>query len=242
MNNDFLIGKYLVKDKQGEIYKMEVGYDEYAENPRNWDNVATFMSWDDRVEFDQNNRELDPVSQVLGLFNKLGDNRTVECPSWAEFHKLVDELNQRDDIVCVILELYDHSGLALGDYAYHSFPDRDWDCSRVGLAYITKETALKEFCNITEADWKQRALECIHNEIKTQSIYLEGNVLAYQLFESHHKTVEIYTCVDHGEKPVVEEKEFDDWEEIESIAGFYAESVEQLIESEGYELIKELED
>jgi len=109
------------------------------------------------------------------------------------FPDAIKAMQACDDIICLPLFMYDHSGIALSIEPLNDA----WDSGQVGVAFVTRENALKEF-NEKRMNEKirQKAIELIKSEVKTYSEWASGSVFGY----------------------VVEDKEGN---EIDSCWGFY---------------------
>lgn len=85
------------------------------------------------------------------------------------------------------LYLYDHSGITISTGPFFD----PWDSGRIGIIYISKEKAKKEF------DWKNinshRKLQienCLESEVKLYDDYLTGNVYGYVVKDPNEKEVD----------------------------------------------------
>lgn len=94
---------------------------------------------------------------------------------------LIDYLRREHKQLAVVLPLYllDHSGLCMQTGPYACDPG-GWDTSRVGVIFITKEKARKEYGwkLITKAR-QDKLEERLKGEVETYSACLEGNVYGY---------------------------------------------------------------
>lgn len=91
------------------------------------------------------------------------------------------------DIVWLPLYLYDHSGITMRTT---SFACR-WDSGQVGFAFMTRETALREFGGkrLTKAII-EKAEGLIRGEVETYDTYLRGEIYGYVIDDEDGATVE----------------------------------------------------
>ena len=81
-----------VKDKSSEdIYRIEIKYDNYAESPREWDNVCTIISGNGRW--------------AIG-----DDGYKLSRENW---HEKVEALEADPDTYIVPVYIYEHSGMTI---------------------------------------------------------------------------------------------------------------------------------
>ena len=65
MKNALKVGKYELITKNGEKQRLTIGYDKYPENPREWDNVAEFVSKYDDSFFDVTVSDFDELKEYI---------------------------------------------------------------------------------------------------------------------------------------------------------------------------------
>lgn len=233
-------------DKKGNKYTLRVEQEEYAESPREWDNVAKMICWHrhynlgDKHNYDDSFEFLIGVAKEIGIFtDDMWDMDQVEL------EKKICETNM---VVIVPLNLYDHSGITISTSTRYPYNDY-WDAGCVGFAYITKEKAMKElrayevdengnrikieykYPNgmvtygyktnpLTDETWRARAREVVDAEVETYDQYLRGDVYGYIL--EKEVTVEV-KCPHCGE--VI--STHTEMEEVDSCWGFYGTCLEE---------------
>jgi hypothetical protein len=176
----------------GEILKIYP--DESPQNPRTeYDNACQMICFHKRYD--------------------LGDKhqyRFEDFNSWEEFEAQIKK--DHDPVVMKTLYLYDHSGITIGTGSGYPFNDR-WDSGRVGVVFVSRETALKEWGEAQHRKGKRSmskvvelATKCLDAEVEVYDQYLRGDCYGYQLTKP--KPV----CAECGEQP--------EDEEIDSCWGF----------------------
>lgn len=145
--------KYLFNVNENKRYSFIIDADEVSEDPRTaWDNTCHMICW---------NRNY-----------KLGDKHSYEDST-----KLFKELKESNkEFALLNLYLMDHSGISMSTSDYN---DR-WDSGQVGFIYCFKEDIIKNYSSnineITNDNWKEKALEVMKEEVKIYSYYIEGAV------------------------------------------------------------------
>ena len=106
--------------KGNKIAKIYI--DEYADSPREWDNLGKMICFHKRYN--------------------LGDKHTESSKDFDSFEELRDYLiKEKNAIVILPLFLFDHSGITISTSAFNN----RWDFGQVGFIYATKEDVLREY-------------------------------------------------------------------------------------------------
>jgi len=110
---------------EDDKYRLEVILDTCPESPRQWDNLCTMVCSHRRYDLgDEQAKNIDEYS------------------SWDEWlqGEVYDRYGGADNVVCLPLYLYDHSGITMNTTGF-SCP---WDSGQVGWIYVTKEKLRRE--------------------------------------------------------------------------------------------------
>ena len=110
---------------EDDKYRLEVIIDTYPESPRAWDNLTTMVCSHRRYDLgDEQAKNIDEYS------------------SWDEWlqGEVYDLYGGEDNVVCLPLYLYDHSGITMNTTGFAC----SWDSGQVGWIYATKEKLRKE--------------------------------------------------------------------------------------------------
>lgn len=206
---------FKMKDLEGNEYTLTVERDDFAEDPRQWDNLCTMVCWHRHYSLgDKHNFEYawdflqDLCEELLG----------IDCEDMSE-NEMLQKLKDSGKILIKHINLYDHSGITVSTSNGYPYNDR-WDSGCVGFIYVTKETIFKECGNITEENWKERADRYIESEMQTYDQYLRGDVYWLRLTK---KVIMQDKCPHCGE--VI--REYEDEEEIDNCGGFYGDCLEE---------------
>jgi hypothetical protein len=183
--------KEIVESFEYRGYTIEVRRDEFAESPREWDNLGTMVSWHRRYS--------------------LGDK--------PEMHRYYPDSAQwcRDNLdafaVILPLYLYDHSGITMRT---HPFPC-PWDSGQVGWIYVTKETLRKEYgLRRVSKKAKETARRVLRAEVEEYDSYLRGDVYGFVVRDKSGDVVDSslgFYGYDHEESGLmIEAKRVADWD------------------------------
>lgn len=140
--------------KDGNILRIE--HDNYAESPRDWDNLGTMYCWHRRYT--------------------LGDDHNIDHNDYTGWDELEEALTDAEGIT-LPLYLYDHGNLAISTEPFNC----RWDSGRVGLITISKEKIIEEYGD-NSVETRVRVLKYLKNEVETYHKYLSGEVYGFTLF------------------------------------------------------------
>lgn len=193
--------KYLLQDKNGNKYRLEVDTDCNPESPRIWDNVGTMILY-------------------WGKHNLGDDHQGKSKDEWLEIYKQYMAVSREPNPQVAILPLYvyEHGGITIST---NDFGDR-WDSGRAGFIFVDKATYLEKCGSggiINENSWHEHAIKSLNAEVKIYRQYLEGNVYSYWL----EKEITIEEKCPHCGQVIEATKE---WAHVDSCGGFYGETLE----------------
>jgi hypothetical protein len=205
--------------------RVRIVRDDCAENPRKDDNLSTMVCWHGRYTLGDDQPSIGSREWSIGLACELCPRLGAIIDNWENggsfdwLHEVSGSTdvnntqrtisNHINNMVLAVLEentvscklyLYDHSGISIACEPFSCM----WDSMQVGIAYVTKERVIKEYCEWTE-ETRKKAMECIKAEVKIYDLYLGGEVYSFIVEEWQGCA----TC-GHGE-----------WEVVDSCGGFY---------------------
>lgn len=205
-------------DSKNREYILTVEQDEYAESPREWDNLCTMICWHrryalgDKHQYDGADEFFEDILHtVCGI-----DRDDLYELTTLEKYKLAVE---SEKLFIKEINMYEHSGITVSTSSGYPYNDR-WDSGSIGFIYATKKKILENVGNANEVNWTAIADECIENEMETYDQYLRGNVYHFRLTE---KVTKQDKCPHCGE--VI--SEYEEEEEIDSCSGFYGDCLEE---------------
>lgn len=140
------------------IYKqheIKIIPDEYAESPREWDNLGAIYT-------------------VKLRRWTIGEKHSLEV------HE-IKEIEASSKYIYKNVYKYEHSDISLSTEPY-SCP---WDSGKIGIIAVSKEKIRKWYnCKRISQKTIDTALEALTQEIKDYSTYLNGEVVGYQIYKS----------------------------------------------------------
>lgn len=162
--------------------------------------------WNPREDYDGN---ICIITAKRGDWNISDEGQTLERGEVKSWLDKMSEKATRGEIWWAPVYMYDHSGqsISLADFG------DPWDSGICGYIWVTKEKIFKEFSDVTEENWKQKARECAEREIEVYNQYIEGDVYKYIL--------EIGEPTNHKRLSDGYEYTTTEWEFYESCAGYY---------------------
>ena len=219
-------------------YTGRITQDEYAESPRDWDNLGTMVCFHRRYNLGDWEITKDEFNNIVDVFVETLSG----MPDWDSASEYDDEtetirvdgveISQENYIskqwdairkhhVILPIGLLDHSGLRIYEGSRnHSSDYGGWDSEQVGWIYVSYEKMKKEFnvYSITDVEI-EKAKEILRSEIKIYDQYLSGDVydvIIEMKCEKCEQTVQVdssggYYGYEHAEEIMNEEVEW--WNE-----------------------------
>ena len=133
-------------------YKIKILQDIDAMGPREWDNMTSMYC-------------------VHRRYN-LGDK------NFQSSAELMDDIGNLEDCIHLPLYLYDHSGITMNTTGFSC----QWDSGQVGLIFITKEKAMKEFgWDSLDEEKIQRIKDIMVSDVQVYDDYIRGDVYGYKI-------------------------------------------------------------
>ena len=143
------------------------------------------------------------------------------------------------------LSVYEHSGITMYIGSPEDHFDGQWDCSRVGWAYITKEEVIKSGCRIpgksgkyiktTDKNWKTVAEKICTDEVKMYDMYLTGEVYYASKYKLDESFFEDNSYLDKNDYEAIEDDE-NCWEDTGiDVGSFFSDKWGDALVQEIYE-------
>lgn len=187
-------------DEKIEYRAAKIRQDDYAESPRDWDNLGTMVCWHRRYSLGDEQPDCTPGEWAEALAMEADDTVERRLEHWRDgkgWSELENRLGEgapgaveekcaevvekalAQHVLRLPLYLYDHSGLSISTSRFTC----PWDSGQVGWIYVTHERLKAEFCVSRIAKrHKEEARTILDAEVKTYDDYLRGNVWSVELF------------------------------------------------------------
>lgn len=166
-NNDMVQNE----EKQIGDYLVRTYYDNYPDNPRNWDNLGTMVCFHKRYDLGDTT-----------------DYRSENYDAWGDLRNDIEE--NEGEVIILPLFLYEHGGITIRTSPFGC----QFDSGQVGFIYVTKDKIEKE--GIDES----RVVEYLENEVETYDKFLRGECFGYKVFKiktcslGHKHEEEVESC------------------------------------------------
>lgn len=186
----------------------QMAIDDDPMSPREWDNLGTMACWHSRYKLgdEQPKQEysewlesmIDDPDSIQDWYDRELDRLcdkyqgSADAPYWnnKQYQDAVEQLDKERsnrirvsferEYVALPLYLYDHSGITMSTGAF-SCP---WDSGQVGIVYVSKCKALKEWGRKRwTKDLQDKVIACLEREVSTYDQFLRGEVYGYRIVE-----------------------------------------------------------
>ena len=223
----------MVRNKStGLIGRLTMDIDEFAESPREWDNVATIISKGGNWDISDKGWRMNAEEFAEFLHKKL-DKKCPEIKGLTDIDYIVNCGNAKNYIVCKPVYMYDHSGQTI---SLSPFGCR-WDSGCCGYIFVFKDKILKEFPDKNDDNWRDKAEEVIESEIDIYDSYIRGEVYGYCLEEGH--------MVEHKDLVTGAIWTSTKYEVVDSCCGFYGDCSLDILHAalgDDWEVIEEIKE
>jgi len=157
-----------IETEEYKGYKIEIRQDEYAESPREWDNLGKMICFHGSYD--------------LGDKHELSSS---DFNSWGELEEFI--YKEYNPLIVLPLYLYDHSGITMNTAGFHC----PWDSGQVGFIYVPKENVRKEW-NVKRIspELKEKVKKLLISEVKNYDSYIRGDVYWYSIIDENGNTLD----------------------------------------------------
>lgn len=166
----------------GKVHQIIITQDEYAESPREWDNLGKMVCWHRNYSLGDEQPSESPNEHRERLALRY-DRAAVERADDTPRLKDVVESVLDKHIIELPLYLYDHSGITMNTSGFGC----RWDSGQVGFIYVSLEDVKKEWGwkRLTQAR-REKILAILKAEVETYDQYLTGDT-----YKFNHKMAEL---------------------------------------------------
>lgn len=145
-----------------------IDYDEWTDNPRDWDNLGTMIlshtRYDMAKEIDLDFSDFDGWDEVEAHLRK-----------------------EHDAFIVLPVQMYEHSGISI----YVGTSHDHWDGGQLGFIFVTAKVVRTWYGvkRITK-EVKERAIEALTNEVDTYGKYVNGEVYSFMLEDARGEFID----------------------------------------------------
>lgn len=223
----------MVRNKStGLIGRLTMTLDDFADSPREWDNVATIVSRAGNWDISDKGWKMNACEFAEFLHKKL-DKKCPEIKGLEDIDHIVNCGSAKNYIVCKPVYMYEHSGQTISLSPFGC----PWDSGCCGYIFVFKDKILKEFPDTNNDNWRDKAEEVIKSEIDIYDDYIQGNVYCYCLEEGH--------TVEHKDLITNETWTSTEYEVVDSCCGFYGDCSLDILHTalgDNWEVIEEIKE
>lgn len=209
-------------------HTIEIFVDEFAESPREWDNISKMVCSHRRYSLGDEELITKHSSSWKEAFASHIANEFNLCVE--DYYDLTEKEYDRvwrwinSNLIWDALSLYDHSGITISLGVRNG-----WDSGQVGFVYIHKDDAVEAWGNeyFTKAI-RKIAQKCIEEEVRVYDNYLKGNVYGYRVSKIRN-FIKVFEdgSEEFGEEPVL----------VDSCSGYYGDHKESGLLEDAMSLI-----
>ena len=166
-NNDMVQNE----EKQIGDYLVRTYYDNYPDNPRNWDNLGTMVCFHKRFDLGDTT-----------------DYRSVHYGAWGDLRNDIEE--KEGEVTILPLFLYEHGGITIRTSPFGC----QFDSGQVGFIYVSKDKIENECID------ELKVIKYLEDEVDTYDKFLRGECFGYKVFKikicslGHKHEEEVESC------------------------------------------------
>lgn len=153
-------------------------YDGDSENPREWANLTTFLTWEHHYNSPDYNAFSDSEAFIdhllgCGTFERLHDKYATITGFFDEITSIAD----KKGFILLPVSKFEH-----GTVNYYIGTDSGWDCGTVGVIYVSKADIYNEY-NVKRISKKLygNVIKQLENELEVYTQWGNGEVYTYTL-------------------------------------------------------------
>lgn len=166
---------------------VEVEHDEWAENPREWSNLWTILTWTSRYDSIDSNQFRDLEEFLLdNLTEKQVENLYKGNPSTKEFFERIQKRFYDLGYLVEPISKYEH-----GQVVFSAGVSQGWDSGVVGLAMVNIDDIKKEYgASVLSKGLKEKIHSILDSELDTYNSWANGYVYTVSLMDFDGNVVE----------------------------------------------------
>lgn len=177
---------------ESEKVFVNVENDDWAESPREWDNLWNILTWTSRYESIDTNQYRDLEEFLLdNLTEKQVVNLYKGNPSTKEFFERIQKRFYDLGYLVEPISKYEHSVVS-----YSVGVSQEWDVGVVGLAMVNINDIKKEYgASVLSKSLKEKIYSVLEAELETYNMWANGEVYIVSLVDFEGNLVESFSGV-----------------------------------------------
>jgi len=175
-------------------FNINIHHDDQMESPREDDNMGKMICFHSRHNLgDEHNFDRDSWQELLAMevcpnlentiefWDTYGHHTLKEDQVDEKIQSIIEKILDRHYII-LPLYLYDHSGITMNTTGFSC----QWDSGQVGVIYISREDAKKEYPSneypiLNDKEYEAKAIKYLKGEVQTYDDFLTGSVYGYTI-------------------------------------------------------------
>lgn len=159
---------------------VQVETDDWAENPREWSNLWTILTWTSRYDSIDSNQYRDLEEFLLdNLTEKQLRNLYKGNPSTKEFFERIQKRFYDLGYLVEPISKFEH-----GQVSYSAGVSQGWDSGVVGLALVNIDDIKKEYeTTVLSKGLKEKIYAILDDELNTYNLWANGYVYTVALID-----------------------------------------------------------
>jgi len=165
---------------ESEKVFVKVEKDDWAESPREWDNLWNILTWSNRYNSIDTNEFRDLEEFLLdNLTEKQMVNLYKGNPSTQEFFERIQKRFYNLGYLVEPISKYEHGGVS-----YSVGVSQGWDVGVVGLAMVNINDIKKEYeASVLSKSLKEKIYSVLNGELETYNLWANGEVYSVSLVD-----------------------------------------------------------
>ena len=187
---------------EAEKLFVQVESDDWAENPREWSNLWTILTWTNRYQSIDSNQFRDLEEFLLdNLTEKQLRNLYKGNPSTKEFFERIQKRFYDLGYLVEPISKFEH-----GQVVFSVGVSQGWDSGVVGLAIVNIEDIKKEYgTSVLSKGLKEKIHAILDDELNTYNLWANGEVYTISLMDFDGNVVDSLGGIYENEDKMIQE-------------------------------------
>ena len=158
---------------------VQVDNDDWAESPREWDNLWTILTWTSRYQSIDDNPYADLDTFLADYLTEKQIENLYKSKSTKEFFKNIEKRFYELGYLIKPISKYEH-----GQVVFSVGVSQGWDSGVVGLAMVNINDVKKEYgASVLSKGLKEKIYGILDGELDTYNLWANGEVYTVSLMD-----------------------------------------------------------